>query len=94
MDVRAKSITENMKLAAAHALAKLAKEKVPDYIEKIYNRKLSFGKDYIIPTPFDKRVLWYVAPAVAKAAIDEGVNLIDIDIKQYTKDCEELAKTL
>ena len=94
LDVRAKSITEKMKVAAAHALAKLAKEEVPQYVNDIYNKKLSFGKEYIIPTPFDRRVLEFVAPAVAQAAIEEGINQKDIDIEQYKKECKELASKL
>lgn len=74
LDVEAKFITEEMKMAAAKALANLAKEPVPaDVCEKMGVDKISFGKDYIIPNPFDKRVLFAVAPAVAKAAFDGGI---------------------
>ena len=63
-----------MKIAAAEALAKLAQEPVPDSILKIYNKKnLEFGKDYIIPTPFDPRLITVVSIAVAKAANESGV---------------------
>lgn len=74
LDVRAKQITDNMKLAASYALAELAREEVPDIVIKAYgNINIQFGKEYIIPKPFDPRVLTYVAPAVAKAAIEDGV---------------------
>ncbi len=74
LDVRATSINEEMKLAAVQALAKLAREEVPDEVSKAYgNVKFSFGRDYIIPKPFDPRVLLHVAPAVAQAAMDTGV---------------------
>jgi malate dehydrogenase (oxaloacetate-decarboxylating)(NADP+) len=74
LDVRATTINEEMKLAAAKALACLAKEPVPDAVLKAYNiAKLSFGKDYIIPKPLDIRLISCVASCVAKAAIDSGV---------------------
>ena len=86
LDVRAKKITENMKMAAARALANLAKESVPEEVLKASGvSELKFGKDYIIPKPFDKRVLTAVAPAVAKAAIEDGVARVkDFDIAAYT----------
>lgn len=74
LDVRATSINEEMKLAAALAIARLAKEPVPDYVNLAYGSKnLSFGKDYIIPKPIDNRLISGVSSAVAKAAIDSGV---------------------
>lgn len=74
LDVRAKEINEDMKLAAVHALANLAKLPVPDMVNLAYNEKnISFGKDYIIPKLIDPRLLTAVAPAVAKAAIKSGV---------------------
>jgi len=74
LDVRAKNINEEMKMAASLALAKLAKEKVPEVVFKAYGGKeFSFGPEYIIPKPFDPRVLWSVAPAVARAAMETGV---------------------
>jgi malate dehydrogenase (oxaloacetate-decarboxylating)(NADP+) len=74
LDVRASTINEEMKLAAAKALAALAKEPVPASVLKAYNLdKLTFGKDYIIPKPVDPRLISRVAPAVAKAAMDSGV---------------------
>lgn len=86
LDVRARKITENMKMAAARALAALAKEPVPTEVCKAFGvSELKFGKDYIIPKPFDKRVLTAVAPAVAKAAIEDGVARVkDFDIDAYT----------
>jgi malate dehydrogenase (oxaloacetate-decarboxylating)(NADP+) len=74
LDVRASTINEEMKLAAAKALAALAKEPVPEAVLKAYNLdKLSFGRDYIIPKPVDPRLISRVAPAVAKAAMESGV---------------------
>jgi malate dehydrogenase (oxaloacetate-decarboxylating)(NADP+) len=86
LDVRASKINFQMKIAAAEALAKLAKESVPDSIFKIYNKKnLYFGKDYIIPTPFDPRLNTVVSMAVAKAAIKSGVAKIQFKIGSNTK---------
>ena len=74
LDVRATSINEEMKIAAAKALAKLAKEYVPEMVARAYNlRNLTFGKDYIIPKPLDPRLITTVSTAVAKAAMDSGV---------------------
>ena len=74
LDVRASEVNEAMKLAAARALADLAREDVPDQVVKAYGlSELHFGRDYLIPKPFDPRVLLRVAPAVAKAAMDSGV---------------------
>lgn len=74
LDVGATKITENMKIAAAHALADLAKTEVPKEISEAYNgEKFTFGKKYIVPKPFDKRIIAWEAFAVAKAAVDEGV---------------------
>ncbi|BAO66316.1 malic enzyme-like NAD(P)-binding protein [Candidatus Karelsulcia muelleri] len=75
LDVKATIINEEMKLAAIKAIANLAKEPVPKNINIIYHEKtIEFGKNYIIPKPFDKRLITYVAPAVAKAAIKSGVS--------------------
>ncbi|MGE5352992.1 MAG: phosphate acetyltransferase [Acidobacteriota bacterium] len=80
LDVKATAITEEMKMAAVEALACLAKEKVPDVVIKAYGGlDFSFGREYIIPKPFDPRVLWKVAPAVAKAAIENGVARVKIE---------------
>jgi NADP-dependent malic enzyme len=85
LDVRAKKITENMKMAAARALADLAKEEVPtDVLVAFGLKELKFGKDYVIPKPFDKRVLTAVAPAVAKAAFEDGVARVkEFDVEAY-----------
>ena len=72
LDVRASSISENMKVATAYALAELAREEVPKEVEEVYGRELKFGPQYIIPTPFDPRLLVRISTAVAKAASDEG----------------------
>ena len=74
LDVRSKAINNEMKMAASHALAKLAKEDVPEAVLKAYGvNSMSFGREYLIPKPFDPRVLTWEAPAVAKAACDTGV---------------------
>jgi malate dehydrogenase (oxaloacetate-decarboxylating)(NADP+) len=84
LDVRAKAITEGMKMAAAQALAALARQEVPENVLRAYGGKqLSFGPEYIIPTPFDDRVLLWVAPAVAQAAIEDGVARIELDQAGY-----------
>src|SRR6202521_748515 len=84
LDVRAKAITEEMKMAATRALAALAREKVPDAVSQAYGgKKFAFGPDYIIPKPFDSRVLLCVAPAVAQAAMEGGVARTDVDIPAY-----------
>ena len=92
LDVRATKITENMKIAAAMALAQLAKESVPSEVCKAYGvDEIKFGKDYIIPKPFDPRVLLVVAPAVAKAAIKDGVSLVkELDEDLYIQSLKEL----
>ena len=78
LDVRATAITEKMKMAAAKALADLAKEPVPQYVKDAYNgQELSFGPDYLIPKPFDRRVLLWESAAVAKAAVEDGVAQVD-----------------
>src|SRR5690606_14005285 len=74
LDVRATKINEEMKIAAVKALAKLAKEPVPEQVNIAYGEKrLAFGRDYIIPKPFDPRLIAQVPPAVAKAAMESGV---------------------
>jgi len=79
LDTRSTQINEEMKLAACHALAKLAREEVPDAVSASYGgQKFKFGREYLIPKPFDTRVLLKVAPAVAKAAMDTGVAQIQI----------------
>ena len=74
LDVRARQVNHEMKVACAQALAALAREDVPDEVAAAYRgRKLKFGPDYIIPTPFDPRLIWYIPPFVAQAAMDTGV---------------------
>jgi malate dehydrogenase (oxaloacetate-decarboxylating)(NADP+) len=74
LDVRARTINEEMKVAAAQALAQLAREDVPDEVAAAYHgARPSFGPDYIIPAPFDPRLIWYIPPFVAQAAMDTGV---------------------
>lgn len=74
LDVHATTINDEMKIAAADAIAKLAREPVPGEISAVYGgRKMSYGREYIIPTPFDPRLISIVSPAVAKAAVDSGV---------------------
>ncbi len=84
LDVRARAINMEMKMAAVHALADLAKEDVPDSVMRAYGvEKMRFGPNYIIPTPFDPRVLTWEAPAVARAAMETGVARVEIDIDEY-----------
>ncbi len=82
LDVRATTINMEMKIAAAHALAALAREDVPDEVAAAYGARPKYGPDYIIPVPFDPRLISYVPPAVAKAAMDTGVArkpIVDMD---------------
>ena len=80
LDVRAKNITEKMKVATAKALAELAREEVPAEVNEMYGKKLEFGPDYIIPTPFDPRLLVKISTAVAKAATEtEGNAMISYE---------------
>jgi malate dehydrogenase (oxaloacetate-decarboxylating)(NADP+) len=89
LDVRARAINEEMKLAAAHALAELAREGVPESVVEAYGGEaLRFGPHYIIPKPFDERALTWVAPAVAQAAIASGVAQQTIDIAEYREKLE------
>ena len=89
LDVRATTINEAMKLAAVKALAALAKETIPEEVIEAYGEKnILFGKDQIIPKPLDPRLIYYVAPAVAKAAMDSGVA------KQPIKDWDEYESNL
>jgi malate dehydrogenase (oxaloacetate-decarboxylating)(NADP+) len=92
LDVHATTINEEMKLAAAHALADLARLDVPDSVSAAYsNKQFHFGPEYIIPKPFDPRVLTTVAPAVAKAAMASGVARKPIkDLKAYKESLEAL----
>jgi malate dehydrogenase (oxaloacetate-decarboxylating)(NADP+) len=84
LDVRARAINEEMKMAATRALASLAREDVPDVVLRAYGlEQLRFGRDYLIPKPFDPRVLLWVAPAVAWAAIASGVATTVLDMDEY-----------
>lgn len=92
LDVRARAINEEMKLAACRALAALAKQEVPDSVLRAYGlEKLAFGPDYLIPKPLDPRVALWVAPAVAEAAMRTGVARRQVDLEAYR---EELARRL
>jgi len=89
LDVRARAINMEMKLAATHALADLTKEDVPDSVMRAYGvDSMRFGPNYIIPSPFDPRVLTWEAPAVAKAAMETGVARIQIDLDSYRDQLE------
>ncbi len=84
LDARATQVTEEMKMAATRALAALAREPVPDSVSRLYGLKnIAFGRDYLIPFPFDPRVLLWVAPAVAWAAVASGVARVIIDAGDY-----------
>eukprot|EP00347_Sterkiella_histriomuscorum_P005161 403357663 len=94
LDTKSTQITEHMKLAAANALAQLAREEVPQEVLKAYGlSELKFGRDYIIPTPFDPRLIYVVSKAVAKAAIESGVaKTIITDWEAYDKSLFERIK--
>ena len=86
LDVRASAINMEMKIAAARALAELAREDVPDEVASAYGARPKFGPDYIIPVPFDPRLISYVPPAVAQAAMDTGVArkpIVDMDAYRH-----------
>ncbi|MHC4607634.1 MAG: phosphate acyltransferase, partial [Planctomycetota bacterium] len=92
LDVHATAINEEMKIAAAHALADLAKQDVPLSVARAYGTDtFTFGRDYLIPKPFDRRILVWEASAVAKAAMDTGVAEQPVDIEKYK---EELAERI
>ena len=89
LDARATEINEPMKIAAAHALAALAREDVPDGVAKAYGvASLRFGPEYLIPKPLDPRVLLWVAPAIARAAMESGVARITLDLDLYRERLE------
>lgn len=91
LDVSATQINEAMKMAAVKALAQLAKEEVPESVSRAYGGKsFTFGRDYLIPKPFDRRALLWVSPAVAQAAIDSGVAQKKIDMLEYRHELERL----
>ena len=91
LDVRATKINEEMKMAAVHALADLAKRSVPEKVNIVYDEvSLSFGREYIIPKPFDPRLIYEIPPAIAKAAMDSGVALEPItDWEKYREELME-----
>ena len=89
LDARATQVNEEMKMAATRALAALAKEDVPESVSRLYGlRSVKFGPDYLIPFPFDPRVLLWVAPAVAWAAVASGVAKEMIDLESYREQLE------
>ena len=89
LDVRATEINEEMKRAAAEALADLARQDVPDAVVKAYgDQPLQFGSDYVIPKPLDPRVLFEVAPAVAEAAMESGCARTEVDLQAYEERLE------
>ena len=94
LDVRATTVNEAMKLAAALAIASLAKEPVPEVVMRAYkdSESYQFGRDYLIPKPVDPRVLFHVAPAVAKAAMDSGVARQHVDIDHYREQIGRLLR--
>ena len=82
LDIHARAINDEMKISCARALAELAREEVPDEVALAYGTKLSFGRDYIIPTPFDPRLIYRIPPAVARSGMDTGVArrpIVDMD---------------
>ncbi|MDR2161557.1 MAG: malate dehydrogenase [Desulfovibrio sp.] len=90
LDVRARDINEAMKLAAARALADLAKEPVPEYVRAAYGgMEFSFGPDYIIPKPLDLRLIERLAPAVARAALETGVAGVKRDLASYPEELRQ-----
>ena len=87
MDVRARIINTEMKMAASHALAQLARAEIPEYLNEIYGMKLTFGKEYIIPKPFDKRLIVEVSASVAQAAVESGVaQIASFDLEEYKRE--------
>jgi malate dehydrogenase (oxaloacetate-decarboxylating)(NADP+) len=89
LDVRARAINDEMKMAATRALAEMAKLDVPESVERAYgNERFRFGPDYLIPKPFDPRIMLWVAPAVARAAMESGVARVDIDLDAYRDELE------
>ncbi|MFZ9595482.1 MAG: NADP-dependent malic enzyme [Bdellovibrionia bacterium] len=91
LDTMATAINEEMKMAAVRALAQLAKQDVPESVSRAYGgQKFRFGRDYLIPKPFDRRALLWVAPAVAEAAMQSGVARKRIDLDEYRESLERL----
>ena len=95
LDVRARAINEEMKLAATHALAALAREDVPDSVCQAYGgEKVKFGPEYIVPKPFDPRALVWVASAIARAAMESGVAEQSVDLEEYRDRLKQLGTRL
>lgn len=93
LDVRARAINEDMKIAASRALAGLARQPVPEQVLKAYHLEhLEFGRDYVVPKPLDRRVCLWEAPAVAQAAMESGVARLSIDIENYRQQLAERLK--
>jgi malate dehydrogenase (oxaloacetate-decarboxylating)(NADP+) len=89
LDVRARTINDEMKMAATRALAELARQDVPEAVERAYgDERFRFGANYLIPKPFDPRIMLWVAPAVAEAAMETGVARIQIDLDSYGEELE------
>jgi malate dehydrogenase (oxaloacetate-decarboxylating)(NADP+) len=89
LDVRARTINDEMKMAATRALAQLAQQDVPEAVERAYgDERFRFGPDYLIPKPFDPRIMLWVAPAVARAAVETGVARLEIDFDSYVEQLE------
>jgi malate dehydrogenase (oxaloacetate-decarboxylating)(NADP+) len=89
LDVRARAINDEMKMAATRALAELAKQDVPEAVERAYgDERFRFGRDYLIPKPFDPRIMLWVAPAVAEAATETGVARLSLDTTRYREQLE------
>jgi malate dehydrogenase (oxaloacetate-decarboxylating)(NADP+) len=90
LDTRARSVTTEMKVAAARALAALTRETVPEAVSRAYGgERFQFGRDYLIPKPFDPRVLVWEAHAVARAAMESGVARRELDLDQYREELEQ-----
>ncbi len=93
MDVRAKKINIEMKVAAAKALASLAQKEVPEYLNELYGKNIVFGREYLIPKPFDKRLVVEISSAVAQAAVDTGSSAMEnFDIEVYKKELQKRVK--
>ena len=89
LDVRARAINQEMKMAATRALAELGRQDVPEAVERAYsNERFRFGAEYLIPKPFDPRIMLWVAPAVAQAAMETGVARVQIDPARYREELE------
>jgi malate dehydrogenase (oxaloacetate-decarboxylating)(NADP+) len=95
MDVRARAINDEMKIAASHALSELTREPVLPEVLKAYGLEhLEFGPDYVVPKPFDPRLIMWEAPAVAKAAMDTGVARLPIDLDKYREKLKKRMKPI